>query len=128
MTTVKEFVEKFGNPRDFVSDSYDLPPNLPSDFKLPKDLPLEIYKNGLSCVGTARLFVEAYGISHYRIMWIDWIGSRSYSHAFVIKNDAKPDELALNNTWNHKLTNREVLENGRDRTEEFLNKKWEEIW
>lgn len=98
--------------------------------KLPEDLPLENYTDGLSCYGFARLLVEEFGgPKNARIFAVKWYEEEgnddtSISHAYVVRLFDQPKELAYNNYLPPILTNEEVIQQGTDITEEVYGDSW----
>lgn len=96
---------------------------------LPPDLPRSEFAK-LSCLGYARLIVgELGGVQKARILWMQkkLADDETIGHAFVVPVDAKPDELAYNNTQINifdELTVGEATKEGFDITEEVFNSPW----
>lgn len=123
MVTVKEAMVDFEKKR-FPFAPPDLT-DLPSDFKLPSDLPVELFQKGLSCYGQARLILAAIGGKDQgKIVEVTDEGE---CHAFVVRKDAKPEDLVLNNSHGRAYTVKEVSKRGLDVTEEILGTTWEYI-
>ena len=93
---------------------------------LPPELPRELYENGLSCVGFARLIImELGGPDKAKAIWVRHFANTG--HAYVVPKGSPSQDLAYNNNFSKKLTNREVLKRGKDITEDVFKWKWEEI-
>ncbi len=101
--------------------------------KIPSDLPIEHYKEGLNCIGFSRLILtELGGPEKARILWVQRIidHDTQKGHAYVVPNGADKHSLAYNNESmdedGHLLTVAEVLRDGVDSTDQFLTWDWKE--
>jgi hypothetical protein len=103
--------------------------------RLPEDLPRELYEQGLSCYGYARLMVLDFGgPEKARIYMIERPDKTDpkyrLSHGYVIKIGMNEEELAYNNEdryWGKYFTVGEVLAEGTDITEEIFSLQWSEL-
>ena len=98
--------------------------------KLPPDLPMDIYRRTLSCIGFSRLILEELGgAEKARIFYVDKeVNDEELGHAYVIQVGDEDSALAYNNTYPliGILTVGEVKEQGVDITDEILGSPWEE--
>ena len=93
--------------------------------KLPPDLPEDILKK-LSCLGFARLVLEELGgVDNARIYWVlETDKGDSVNHAFVVKTDAQPTDLAYNNYLDPWMNVEEVKKFGKDITQVVIRGSW----
>lgn len=125
MATVKEIVSGLANDKDYkfgIPETQDLPP----DFELPPDLTPERFSYGLSCFGHARLILLSRGGKSAGNIYEVWFNKED-CHAFVVLAGAKPNDLALNNTYGRNFTNAEVAKSGKDVTNEIFDESWERL-
>lgn len=104
--------------------------------RLPADLPRELYEGGIGCFGFARLILGELGGPQaariYEIRRQTDSPEDPITHGFVVPLNADPDEPAYNNNLrvlmeDKPLSNRQVIEEGVDVTDEILASPWEEL-
>lgn len=100
--------------------------------RLPPDLPAEVYDEGLSCQGFARLIIdELGGPEEARAFWIEEetdpgsVDVEKSGHTYVVKNGSAPSSLAYNNKDRENQTVSYVLKHGIDNTGQLYSMPWD---
>ncbi len=102
----------------------NLGPVLPEDYDIPPDLVDIIMTDDISCFGTARLILLAYGgIYAGRAIQVEL--TQDDLHVYVVLDRADLNRPALNQFHGEHQTNAWVLSNGIDITQWLFLQKWE---
>lgn len=102
------------------------------NFEFPTELDEAKFVEGLSCFGHARLILLSRGGKGVgKIFQVEkgeeeWSGGKDV-HAYVVLKNAPDDGLALNDSMQWHLTNRQVKQMGEDVTDEIFNSEWNEL-
>lgn len=95
--------------------------------RLPADLPREVYEEGLTCLGFAKLFIDALGgPQKARAIWVD--DKTGGGHAYVIPKDPQIPTGVYNKLWEEDRTTLEEIEKkGLDITDDIFSRPWERL-
>jgi len=120
-----EELQQFGNEPGKPMYDYFL-----DKHKLPEGLTMEMYQEGLSCMGYAKLILgEVGGAEKARVYWMKNEEDET-GHALVVPNEFDDNQVALNNNPiapNYETVTAGKARQGEDITDEVVGETWDRL-